>query len=196
MAPAELTDTLRNTTLDDNALLFSPNAHAHWSDLELKPIPRFLFRVYTTRSDGFTDEGQASSRDAISGEHGSNEDIFATQTPTNTAILIADHLWWRKGDRSDNLVSWSSSMLFLIRYIFYRHYDSNDRSFWHHIHLLVVDTEKFPARTFIRDSDLISAFKNFDSRAESDVSLQPRDVSFLQESGIKRGIMKRIRLAT
>ena len=167
MALAELTYTLRNTTLDDNALLFSPNAHTHWLDLELKPIPRFLFRVYTPWSDGFTDEGQASSRDVISGEHGSYEDVFATQTPTATAHLIADHLWWTREERSDNLVSWSSSMLFLIRYMFYRHYDSNDGSSLRDIHLLVIDTEKFRAHVFIRDSDLISAFEEFDVRKEN-----------------------------
>ena len=84
-----------------------------------------------------------------------------------TAILIADHLWWTRDERSDNLVSWSSSMLFLIRYIFYRHYDSNDRSSLHDIHLLVIDTEKFPARTFIRGCDLISAFEKFDVREKN-----------------------------
>ena len=166
MALAELTETLQNATLDDSALLFSPHAHARWSTLELKPIPRFLFRVYTPRSDGFTDKEEASSRDATSEEHESNEDVFATQTPEATAQLIADHLWWTRKERSDNLVSWSSSMLFLIRYIFYRHYDGNDRSSLHDIRLLVVDTEKLPAHTFIRDSDLISAFKRFDAREE------------------------------
>ena len=55
-------------------------------------------------------------------------------------------------------------MLFLIRYIFYRHYDSNDRSPLDGIHLLVTDTEKFLPRAYIRDSDLISAFKRFDAR--------------------------------
>lgn len=167
MALAELTDTLRNTTLDNGALLFSPHAHAQWSDLELKPIPRFLFRVYTPRSDGFTDEEEASSRDATSEELGSNEDIFTTRTLEATASLVADHLWWTRENRSDNLVSWSSSMLFLIRYVFYRHYDSNDRSSLHDIRLLVVDTEKFPAHTFIRDSDLISAFEKFDIREKN-----------------------------
>jgi hypothetical protein len=166
MALAELTDALQNTTLDDDALRFSPHAHALWSDLKLQPIPRFLFRVYTPRSDGFTDNEEASSRDATSKEHESNEDIFATQTPEATAELIADHLWWTRKERSDNLVSWSSSMLFLIRYIFYRHYDSNDRSSLHDIRLLVVDTEQLPGHTFIRDSDLISAFKRFDTREE------------------------------
>lgn len=164
MALTQLTDTLQNTTLDDGAVLFSPRAHARWSNLELKPVPRFLFRVYTPRSDGVTSKDEVSSRDAISEEQESNKDIFATRTPEATAELIADHLFWRRKERSDNLMSWSSSMLFVIRYIFHRHYNSNDRSSLDDIHLLVIDTEKFPRRTFIRDSDLISAFKKFDVR--------------------------------
>ncbi|KAF2158286.1 hypothetical protein M409DRAFT_38381, partial [Zasmidium cellare ATCC 36951] len=130
---------------------------------------RFLFRVYTPRSDGFTDETRASSRDAALKIPGSNKDIFATKTRAVTARLIADHMWWARdqGDarRRDNLVSWSSSMLFLIRYIFYRHYDMDDKSSLDDIHLLVVDTKALPADTFIRDTDLISAFEQFDSRA-------------------------------
>lgn len=165
MAVAELTDTLRDISLHDNALLFSPNAHARWSNLTLEHVPRFLFRVYTPRSDGFTDETVASSRDASLGVEGSNEDVFATQTPAVTAKLIADHLLWTPGHRKDNLVSWSSSMLFLIRYIFYKHYNINDRSHIRDIQLLVVDTEKFQARTFIRDLDLISAFRRFNIQA-------------------------------
>lgn len=171
MALAQLTNSLQKTTLDDGALVFSPHAHAQWLDLELKPIPCFLFRVYTPRSDGCTTETESSSRDATSEKYGSDEDIFATQTPEAAANLIADHLQWTKGDRSDNLVSWSSSMLFLIRYIFYRHYDSNDRSSLDDICLLVIDTKKFPARTFIRDSDLISAFEQFDVREKNGLKL-------------------------
>ncbi|KAK4551662.1 hypothetical protein LTR86_010993 [Recurvomyces mirabilis] len=100
-------------------------------------------------------------------EEWSDEDIFSTQTPEATAALIADHTWWKKGLRRDNLVSWSSSMLFLIPYIFHRHHDSNDGSSLRDIRLLVIDTEKLPARTFIRDTDLISAFKQFDSREKA-----------------------------
>ena len=77
---------------------------------------------------------------------------------------VAGHLWWRRGPRRDNLVCWSSSMLCLIHYIFYRHYDKNAGSSLRDIRILVTDTENFPARTFIRDTDLISAFKAFDSR--------------------------------
>ncbi|KAK3615710.1 hypothetical protein LTR56_026429 [Elasticomyces elasticus] len=166
MALAGLTETLQNTTLNGSALVFSPHTHARWSDLELQPVPRFLFRIYTPKSDGFTDEHEASSRDATSEAHKSNEDVFSAQTPEAIATRIADHLWWRKLARSDNLVSWSSSMLFLVPYIFYRHHESSDRSSLHDIRLLVIDTERFPARTFIRDSDLISAFKEFDTREE------------------------------
>ncbi|KAK5734040.1 hypothetical protein LTS12_026797 [Elasticomyces elasticus] len=105
MALAGLTETLQNTTLNGSALVFSPHTHARWSDLELQPVPRFLFRIYTPKSDGFTDEHEASSRDATSEAHKSNEDVFSAQTPEAIATRIADHLWWRKLARSDNLAS-------------------------------------------------------------------------------------------
>lgn len=168
MTVDELIDNVRNTTLSDSALIFSPHLYPQWSRLKLKPIPRFLFRVYTPRSDGCTDETVASSRDAASELHVSDKDIFATGTLCKTAELVADHLWWTRDQederRRENLVSWSCSMLFLIRYMFYRHYDSADRSPLGDIHLLVVDTEAFPHHTFIRDSDLIQAFEQFDNR--------------------------------
>jgi hypothetical protein len=171
MTVNELIDNIRNTTLSDGALPFSPHLHPQWSRLKLSPIPRFLFRVYTPRSDGFTNEAIASSRDAASELHGSDKDIFASDTLCKTAELVADHLWWTKdqGDarRRDNLVSWSSSMLFLIRYMFYRHHDSADGSPLDDIHLLVVDTEAFPPHTFIRDLDLIQAFQRFDHRKQN-----------------------------
>lgn len=171
MTVDELTDNIRNTTLSDNALLFSPHLYPRWSKLKLNPIPRFLFRTCTPRSDGFTNETVASSRDAASELRESDEDIFATSKLHETAQLVADHLWWtrdQEDERRDNLVSWSSSMLFLIRYMFYRrHYDSADESPLGDITLLIVDTEAFPPHTFIRDSDLIQAFKRFDNREQN-----------------------------
>lgn len=166
MAVPELAGIFQNTTLNEGALPFSPRQHTRWSDLELQPVPRFLFRVYTPKSDGITNEHQASSRDAAAGKQTSNKDVFSTSKLETTATQIADHLWWRRWPRDDNLVSWSSSMLFLIPYIFYRHRDSCDGSPLDNIRLLVVDTEEFPAQTFIRDSDLIAAFKKSDSRED------------------------------
>jgi hypothetical protein len=92
MTVDELIDNVRNTTLSDSALVFSPQLYSRWSRLGLNPIPRFLFRVYTPRSDGFTEETVASSRDAASELHGNDEDIFSTVTPDVTAKLVADHL--------------------------------------------------------------------------------------------------------
>lgn len=174
MALAELTDIFQNTTLGDTTLLFRPRAHARWSELELSSVPDFLFRVYTPESDGLTNEEEASSRGAVAEEYGHNEDIFATETLEATAQRVADHLWWAEGGRRDNLVSWSSSILFLIRYVFYRHYNNRDGSSFHDIRLLIIDTKKFPAQTFIRDLDLISAFERFDIRQEKGLQAMAR----------------------
>ncbi|KAF2158326.1 hypothetical protein M409DRAFT_38328, partial [Zasmidium cellare ATCC 36951] len=107
-------------------------------------IPRFLFRVYTPRSDGFTDKTRVSLRDTTLKIPRSNKDIFATKTRVVTTRLIIDYIY---------------SILFLIRYIFYRYYDIDDKSSLDDIYLLVVDTKALPVDTFIRDTDLISAFE-------------------------------------
>ena len=64
---------------------------------------------------------------------------------------------------ADNLVSWTSSIFFAIRYMFYRRYDHKDGSRLEDISLLVLDTSKFLSGTFIRDLDLIAAFESFDN---------------------------------
>lgn len=160
----DLAENLRAVSLEDNAILFSPQAHSQWRHVRLNPIPRYLFRVFTPKSDGHTDATVSRSRDASSGKQGWDEDIFATSAPVETARTIADHLWWRRrSDRADNLVSWTSSILFAVRYMFYRHYDPKDGSPLADINLLILDTSTFMGGTFIRDVDLIAAFKSFDN---------------------------------
>jgi hypothetical protein len=61
----------------------------------------------------------------------------------------------------DNLVSWTSSLLFAIAYIFHLHANSRDGSTFN-ISLCIVDTTGFPKRVFLRDMDLIRAYCSFD----------------------------------
>lgn len=105
----------------------------------------------------------ACSRRALPGNQGRDKDICGTSAPADTARMIANHLWWRKLEREDNLVSWTSSTLFAIRCMSYRQYNHNDGSPLEDISLLVLDTKKFLYDMFIRDLDLIAAFKCFDN---------------------------------
>ena len=63
--------------------------------------------------------------------------------------------WWGKPTDPDNLVSWTSSLLFAFQYIFYRHNHSRDRSSLDGIDLCIVDTATFPDGGFLPDMDLI-----------------------------------------
>lgn len=137
---------------------FRPANSTRWQHLQLSPLPRFLFRVSTPKSDGSTDESWAKSRDAVNGLPCAAEDIFQSDDPSTVYKLTA-HLWNYPNSRHDNMVSWTSSLLFAIQYIFYRHRKPEDSSTLDEIRLYVVDTAKFEKATFVRDMDLIRAFQ-------------------------------------
>lgn len=79
------------------------------------------------------------------------------------ASMLNWHLRWSgKPEDPDNLVSWTSSLLFVLQYIFYRHTRWKDRSSLDKIYLCVIDTVSFPNGVFLRDIDLIYAYRSFD----------------------------------
>ena len=147
---------------------FSPQSSSRWEKTHLGPIPRYLFRVYTPLSDGFTDDQWCISRDALFEKDFANAypDVFQTEDPHTTAEDIAGHLWWSKSHRQDNLMSWTSSLLFALQYIFYRHSGCRNRSSMRDIRLCIVDTLYLGDKTFIRDMNLIDAFAPYDHSCE------------------------------
>jgi hypothetical protein len=124
-------------------------------------VPRYLFRVFTRHSDGSTDKNWVKSKDFVAGLATATQDVFESTTPQDTAKNIWGHLKWM-GFANDNLMSWTSSLLFAIQYVFYRHADIRDRSDFRDINILVVDTKGLPQGAFIRDIDLINAFSRHD----------------------------------
>ena len=90
-------------------------------------------------------------------------DILAKDDNQQVAGTLNRHLrWWGKPTDPDNLVSWTSSLLFAFQYIFYRHNHSRDRSSLDRIDLCIVDTATFPEGVFLPDMDLIYAYRSFD----------------------------------
>jgi hypothetical protein len=75
--------------------------------------------------------------------------------------MLNRHLRWWEG-AEDNLVSWTSSLLFALVYIFHLHANERDGSAFEDIFLCVVDTTLFPPGVFLQDLDLIRAFRTFD----------------------------------
>lgn len=123
-------------------------------------IPRYLFRIFSRRSQGVTDRSWAKSMIAKSGAARSSVDIFQLDDYIAAAI-VNRHLHWLEGP-DDNLVSWTSSLLFALVYIFHLHANTSDQSTFDNIWLCVVDTAALPKDAFIRDTDLIRAYECFD----------------------------------
>jgi hypothetical protein len=55
-------------------------------------------------------------------------------------------------------------LLFALAYIFHLHANKRDGSSYDNIQLCVIDTSSFPEAVFLRDMDLIRAYRSFDSR--------------------------------
>lgn len=88
-------------------------------------------------------------------------DIFARDDKL-VARMLCQHLWWMEGPE-DNLVSWTSSLLFALVYVFHLHANSRDGSEFNDISLCIIDTTKFAAGTFLQDLDLIKAYVSHDA---------------------------------
>lgn len=124
--------------------------------------PRYLFRVFDQHSNGKNDEDKVESQASVIGVkvatlgmHFSN--IF---DGTGTEMLVK-HLN-PCGERNfsnqkpDNLVSWTSSLLFAIQYAFHRHWRYHTRRA--DVKICMVDTTQFPQDQFVRDLHLIRAY--------------------------------------
>lgn len=167
MSAVELTRTLQHLTIKANASFpFKPSVEPSGSQKTLSEIPRRLFRIYTPCSDGKTDQCWAKSRDADLEKETATEDLFDDRDRYKIAAMINRHLrWCNKPDDSNTLVSWTSSLLFAIQYIFYRHtLEGTDLS---EIMLCIVDTTLFNDGLFIRDMDLIDRYSSFSSSLRS-----------------------------
>ncbi|KAJ5918966.1 hypothetical protein N7466_009909 [Penicillium verhagenii] len=175
-----ITDGLRNTSLsnsdfdnhpDSEQLLFNPQEGSGFATTALDDIPRYLFRIASPKSDGETNDTWVRSESAKQKETSSAEDIFFNlnnNKQTNVARALNQHLrWWGK-DTPDNFVSWTSSLLFAIQYIYYRHLSLGDRSHLRDIKLFVIDTALFPQGTFMRDLELIENFSEYDTHEPCD----------------------------
>jgi hypothetical protein len=68
--------------------------------------------------------------------------------------MLFRYLDWYKGPE-DNLVSWTSSLLFVLVYIFHLYANLTDGLTFDDIHLCIIDTISFPRGVFLRDMDLI-----------------------------------------
>ncbi|KAJ6102480.1 hypothetical protein N7486_004907 [Penicillium sp. IBT 16267x] len=143
---------------ESDCLLFTPKKEESWLEGTFYQVPQYLFRVlFHGKSDGETTKVWAKSKDAKKGNPGRETNILDGDR-AEMADMLNRHLWWEGGNLS-NLLSWTSSLLFALQYVFYRHH--TDRVALEDITLFVIDTTKFPKGAFARDMDLIYIFREF-----------------------------------
>ena len=159
MALNSLQDQLQNLDLLFGCLPFSPATNIEQHHERFDDIPRYLFQVFTPKSQGTTDMVWTKSKDARHEARTSGVDIFARHTKKQTADMLNSHLQWQECS-DDNLVSWTSSLLFVMVYIFHLHTNVRDQSSFNNIHLCIIDTSSFPNEVFLQDKDLIRAYRS------------------------------------
>ncbi|WQF79257.1 hypothetical protein CDEST_04271 [Colletotrichum destructivum] len=130
-----LADKIQGLALDDaECLPFCPPDEIKLTLEGSDNIPRHLFRVFTPKSAGITDEFWTKSLDARLSGKDHKTDIFARVDKRHVAKMINSHLRWYHCT-SDNLVSWSSSLLVVLVYIFYLQASTWDGLTFGNIHL-------------------------------------------------------------
>jgi hypothetical protein len=151
-------------------------------------IPRYLYRICTANSRTDTDSEWIQSRDAADDQQDSETDIFARTDKHAAAEMINAHLR-RKLDpsRRNNLVSWTSSLLKALLFIFDRHTssrpndddnddDNGDSLELEDIYLCMLDTSSYNEGAYIRAPSLIAAFREYSTElaeVEQQRSTQP-----------------------
>lgn len=140
--------------------LFYPPASFDNQSLNFDAVPQYLFRTFDEASSGRNDESIIASIASIVGpQESSRVDLLALERHKAAELL---HMHLTKdcfgGKESDNLMSWTSSLLFAIQYAFWRlrcrECHPSD------IKICAVDTEKFPRGQFARDTWLLKAYKS------------------------------------
>lgn len=129
-------------------------------------IPRYMYRVYTSKISSDADSNWIMSRDAARNTDDYEVNVYARKDKAAAAKMINSHFrqsFTNSSDsdaRRDNLISWTSSLLSALLYIFHRHTSPADGPPpLTDIHLCVLDTSSYNEGAFIRAESLIAAFR-------------------------------------
>lgn len=154
-----------DANISNSSLCFNPTANPLFENFnfDLGRPPRFLFRTFDHKSSGHSDDTVVSSPAAKFGLPHHTKDIFTLDS--DIAISIVDmHLnpWLRKNStdsdphHNDNFMSWTSSLLYVIQYAYYRR--ARYGCSLDQIKICVVDVSMFPLGQFIRSCTLLQAY--------------------------------------
>ncbi|KAF5875133.1 uncharacterized protein Bfra_003586 [Botrytis fragariae] len=142
--------------------LFHPPAN-HEIELHMlgtADIPHYLFRTFDTMSSGKNDNSVVASLASVhKPPYDSRIDLLSLSAHEATHMMhthLAKHTCG--GEYSDNLVSWTSSLLFAIQYAIWRR--RRFRCSAANIQICAVDTRRFPHGQFAPDMWLLQAYHN------------------------------------
>jgi len=136
--------------------LFCPSPYSSARALKLEAVPRYLFRTFDRYSSGRNDESVMASAASIVGSQGSSRiDILELDRHTATKVLHMHLKGQTFTKEPDNLMSWTSSLLFAIQYAIYKREFGGCSS---DIRICAVDTRKIPQGQFVQDISLLEAY--------------------------------------
>jgi len=146
-------------------LPFNPGQEFNALKKKYGPQDRYLFRLSNKHSRPSTNTTWVKSRDAQRLKPNCDRDIFAKDPRSDAAEALRRHLLNEVGpqEEDDNFVSWSSSLLTILQHACWtsRLAGCNAADTF----ICVVDTTRLPARAFISEMFLISAFSQHDASA-------------------------------
>jgi hypothetical protein len=156
-----LTQRIKSLTIPPNEpthVLFNPTGEKAWLRDTFDKIPRYLFRTFLPGMAGENTSEWMKSFDAAEGNTQACQDLLA-RDDGEIALMLNEHIRWDyELTNGDGFTSWTTSLLYSLHYAIYKHKKRNIHL--SEIRLCVVDTTCFPQGVFLRDLDLIEAYKD------------------------------------
>ncbi|KAL5430181.1 hypothetical protein PMIN06_012591 [Paraphaeosphaeria minitans] len=176
----------------DGPTLFYPPASFNEQYLRFDVVPQCLFRTFDDASSGRNDENVIASIASISGSHESSRTDLLALEKDSAAELIHMHLTKDcfGGEKSDDLMSWTSSLLFAVQYAVWRLQCRKCHPSV--IKICAVDTREFPPGQFARDTWLLEAYKSTaerDDPAQQFFKFRIRDERFYNGEYLSQGVV-------
>lgn len=135
--------------------------------------PTYLFRLYDPESPGSSSMREVTTPvfTTSSNENCSDRMNLLELPPEEATKKLYYHLLWvYRHEKRCNLMSWSSSLLFVLQYGFFRH-TKVSKTLFSEIQLIMIDTREFPKQTFVRDLDVLEHFRPYVSDLASKYAL-------------------------
>lgn len=156
----------------------------------LPDIPTYLFRAYDAASSGNSNDAVVASSASMYQEKTCRTDLLSLQ-PQERAKKLCGHLkkkCFGGTDHADNLMSWSSSLLFTIQYAIWRCTKGYRPA--SEIYICAVDTRRFPYGQFARDMWLLEQCHNSqEERANIQNEIRLRKIGYDNGEYLSQGLV-------